>query len=35
MYTITTFVYDGNGRRLQMSVAGEVITYTVDYAGDG
>lgn len=30
---LTTFVYDGNGNRLQMSVAGEVTTYTLDYAG--
>lgn len=30
---LTTFVYDG--RRLQMSVAGEVVTYTLDYARDG
>lgn len=30
---LTTFVYDGDGRRLQMSVAGEVTTYTLDYAG--
>jgi YD repeat-containing protein len=30
---LTTFVYDGDGRRLQMSVGGEVTTYTVDYAG--
>ena len=31
---LTTFVYDGDGNRLQMSVAGEVTTYTLDYAGD-
>jgi hypothetical protein len=30
---LTTFVYDGDGHRLQLSVAGEVITYTLDYAG--
>jgi YD repeat-containing protein len=32
---LTTFVYDGDGRRLQMSIAGEVVTYTLDYAGGG
>ncbi len=29
---LTTFVYDGQGHRLQMSVADEVVTYTLDYA---
>lgn len=32
---LTTFVYDGDGRRLQTAVAGEVVTYTLDYAGGG
>ena len=31
----TTFSYDGLGHRLLMSVAGEVVTYTVDYAAGG
>jgi YD repeat-containing protein len=30
---LTTFLYDGDGHRLQMSVGGEVTTYTLDYAG--
>jgi hypothetical protein len=30
---LTTFDYDGDGNRLRMSVAGEVTTYTLDYAG--
>ncbi|HUM67575.1 MAG TPA: PKD domain-containing protein [Chloroflexota bacterium] len=30
---LTAFVYDGQGHRLQMSVDGEVVTYTLDYAG--
>jgi YD repeat-containing protein len=29
---VTAFAYDGDGRRLLMSVAGEVTTYTLDYA---
>ena len=28
---VTTFAYDGNGSRLQMSVAGETTTYLPDY----
>ena len=28
----TTFLYDGNGNRLQMAVGSEVTTYTLDYA---
>jgi YD repeat-containing protein len=32
---VTAFAYDGDGRRLQMSVAGEVTTYTLDYAFPG
>ena len=31
---LTTFVYDGNGNRLQMSVAGNITTYTLDYAAN-
>jgi YD repeat-containing protein len=31
---LTTFVYDGDGHRLQMSVAGEVTTYTLDYGAE-
>lgn len=29
---LTTFVYDGNGHRLRMSVGSEITTYTLDYA---
>jgi hypothetical protein len=32
---LTTFAYNGNGQRLLMSVAGQVTTYTLDYAREG
>jgi len=32
---LTTFAYNGNGQRLLMSVAGQVTSYTLDYAGPG